>query len=108
MRGLVGNRGGLNSELDTARQQLTERLAERSVRSMNQLIKLHGLEGGTAGRMTTVEAAEYLGVRAQTLAVWRCAKRYPELPYIKVGQHVRYRQSDLDKWLESRTVGGAE
>jgi excisionase family DNA binding protein len=53
--------------------------------------------------MTTAEAAEYLGVRPQTLSVWRSNKRYP-IPFIKVGQGVRYRKSDLDAWLESRTV----
>ena len=49
------------------------------------------------------EAAAYLGVREQTLAVWNCTGRYA-LPVIKVGRSVRYRRSDLDRWLESRTV----
>lgn len=48
-------------------------------------------------------AAEYIGVRPQTLAVWAITGRYG-LPMIKVGRAVRYRRSDLDKWLESRTV----
>ncbi len=49
-------------------------------------------------------AADYLGVEPQTLEVWRCTKRY-EIPYIKVGRLVKYRQRDLDDWLNSRTVG---
>jgi excisionase family DNA binding protein len=53
--------------------------------------------------MTCEEAAEYLNVRAQTLAVWRTTKRY-QIPYLKIGAGVRYRKSDLDAWLESRTV----
>ena len=48
------------------------------------------------------EAAELLCVTPQTLAVWRCKKRY-NLPYIKVGRKVRYREADLLDWLESRT-----
>ena len=50
-------------------------------------------------------AAEYIGSRPQTLAVWALTGRY-NLPMVKVGRSVRYRKSDLDKWLESRTVGG--
>ncbi len=49
------------------------------------------------------QAAEYIGVTPRTLEVWRCTKRHP-IPYIKVGRLVKYRQSDLDAFLESRTV----
>lgn len=49
------------------------------------------------------EAAEYLGVKPQTLSVWATTGRY-NLPYIKVGRSVRYRQSDLDEFLLARTV----
>lgn len=55
---------------------------------------------------TEAEAAEALGVKATTLQIWRCTKRYP-LPYIKVGRLVRYRQSALDAFLASRTQGAA-
>jgi len=50
------------------------------------------------------QAAEYLGVSEQTLAEWRCVGRY-NLPYVLVGRRVRYRRSDLDAWLRSRTRG---
>ncbi len=53
------------------------------------------------------EAAEYLGVRPQTLAIWKLTGRY-NLPVIKVGRFCKYRKSDLDAWLERRTVGGGE
>lgn len=49
------------------------------------------------------EAAEYLGVDPKTLCVWRCTKRY-RLPYVKVGRNVRYRLSDLQAWIDSRTL----
>jgi len=48
-------------------------------------------------------AAEYLNVQVQTLAMWRSSGRH-DLPFIKVGRRVMYRQSDLDAWLESRRV----
>ena len=49
------------------------------------------------------QAAAYLGVTPRTLEVWRAVKRY-HIPYIKVGRLVKYRKSDLDAFLESRTV----
>jgi excisionase family DNA binding protein len=52
-------------------------------------------------------AAELLGVTPGTLSVWRCTRRYA-LPYVKVGRRVRYRVSDLEAWLQSRTVGAVE
>jgi predicted DNA-binding transcriptional regulator AlpA len=51
-------------------------------------------------------AAEILGITAGTLSVWRCTRRYP-LPYVKVGRAVRYRLSDLEAYMQSRTVGAA-
>lgn len=53
------------------------------------------------------EAAEYLGVSAKTLATWHCRKRYA-LPVVKLGRAVKYRVSDLEKFIESRTVGATE
>lgn len=53
--------------------------------------------------LTNEEAASYLGVAPNSLAVWRTTKRY-SLPYIKVGRLVKYRQTDLDNFLKSRTV----
>jgi len=49
------------------------------------------------------EAANFLKLAPGTLPVWRCTKRY-KIPYIKVGRLVRYRRSDLEAWLESRTL----
>jgi excisionase family DNA binding protein len=57
--------------------------------------------------LTTAEASEFLGVSAGTLAVWRCVARYP-LPFCKIGRNVRYLESDLIAWMESRKVHQAE
>jgi excisionase family DNA binding protein len=53
--------------------------------------------------LSPIEASRYIGVTENTLSVWRCVGRYA-IPYIKVGRLVRYRMSDLDAWLESRTL----
>jgi excisionase family DNA binding protein len=53
------------------------------------------------------QAAAYLSVRPQTLAVWRSTGRYG-LPFVRCGRLVRYRRADLDRWLESRLVTADE
>jgi len=56
---------------------------------------------------TETEAARVLDIKPGTLQVWRSTKRYP-LPYVKVGRLVRYRQSDLEAFLNGRLVGAAQ
>ena len=53
------------------------------------------------------QVAEMLGVSKQTLAVWRCERRYP-LRYVKVGSRVRYRPSDVERFLANRAQAGGE
>ena len=38
--------------------------------------------------LTPQQAADYLGIAPQTLAVWRCTRRYA-VPFVKVGSKVR-------------------
>ncbi len=57
--------------------------------------------------LTRQQAAEFLGVKSQTLAVWALTGRH-NLPYVKAGRVVRYRLRDLEKWLKNRTIGNAE
>ena len=56
--------------------------------------------------LTAEEAATYIGIREQTLAVWRSTKRY-QIPFTRVGRLIRYRPEHLDAWLASRTIGAA-
>lgn len=59
----------------------------------------------TAGKselLSRREAAEYLGLKEQTLAIWKVTGRY-EIPVIKVGRLVKYRRRDLDDFLARRT-----
>jgi len=52
--------------------------------------------------LDTREAARFLGVSPQTMEGWRVDEVGPA--FIKVGRLVQYRMSDLEAWLESRTV----
>lgn len=47
-------------------------------------------------------AADYLGINPATLLNWRTRGVGPA--YIALGGAIRYRQSDLDAWIESRRV----
>lgn len=49
------------------------------------------------------EAAAFLGVKEDTLAVWRSTRKY-DIPVVKVGRLVRYRFSDLLDFIDRRTV----
>ncbi|HEY9787574.1 MAG TPA: helix-turn-helix domain-containing protein [Candidatus Obscuribacterales bacterium] len=53
--------------------------------------------------LTRREAAEYLGVTPETLAIWHCTKRYP-LPIVKIGRLAKYKKSDLDAFIASRRI----
>jgi len=48
------------------------------------------------------EAAHYLGVKEQTLAVWLCTKRY-NLPFVRIGRLVKYKKSDLDAFIHQQS-----
>lgn len=54
--------------------------------------------------LTRRQAAAYLGVAEQTLAVWKCTKRYI-IPCVKIGRIVRYRKHDLDLFIAKHMQG---
>jgi len=54
------------------------------------------------GRMDTKNAAGYLGLSVQTLAIKRCDGTGPK--FVKRGRIFYYRE-DLDRWLRSMRVG---
>ena len=54
--------------------------------------------------LTPDEVANNLGVTTHTLAVWRSTGRY-NLPYVKSGRLVRYREDDVQAFIESRVCG---
>ncbi len=50
--------------------------------------------------LTTSELAGYLGVPVATLYAWRHRRKGP--PAFRVGKHLRYRSSDVEKWIQRR------
>ena len=48
-----------------------------------------------------------IGVEPQTLAKWAC-QRSVDLPYVRVGRCVRYRLSELQRFIERNTVGAQD
>ena len=57
--------------------------------------------------LTRKEAAAILGTTEGTLAVWASNKRY-SLPYVKIGRLVKYKLSDLNAFIEKRTLSGGD
>lgn len=57
--------------------------------------------------LTREEAATYLGIAPATLATWACTHRYA-LPLVKIGRSAKYRQRDLDAFIERRTTNPGE
>lgn len=50
--------------------------------------------------LRTTEAAAYLNVQPATLEQWRWNGRGPT--FVKIGRSVRYRQTDLDAFINAR------
>ena len=51
--------------------------------------------------LTMDEASEYLGISKLTLYGWVSARK---LGFVKVGRLVKFKQEQLDKWIEQHTV----
>lgn len=53
--------------------------------------------------LTPDEVAEVTGLSTETLAQWRSQRR--GIPFLKISRNcVRYRQGDLQQWLQSRLI----
>lgn len=67
------------------------------------------MSAGTEDKLLTRrQAAEVLGFQPQTLARWKWEGREDRPPEVRVGRRaVRYRASDLAKWIASRADGSA-
>jgi excisionase family DNA binding protein len=50
--------------------------------------------------LTVQELANYLGVPVSTIYAWRYHGQGP--PGFRVGRHLRYRDSDVQRWIRDR------
>jgi len=58
---------------------------------------------GTGRLLQAEDVAEITGLPTETLAQWRSQRK--GIPFVKLSRNcVRYRQADLDLWLEERIV----
>lgn len=52
--------------------------------------------------VNTIQAAEILGLKPNTLEIWRCHKRGPK--YVKLGRRILYDPAELESFTASCTV----
>jgi excisionase family DNA binding protein len=52
--------------------------------------------------LTQEQVAQRLGIKPATLQIWRVTGRY-NLPFVKCGRLVRYREADVRAFIDRRT-----
>ncbi|MDO8420690.1 MAG: helix-turn-helix domain-containing protein [Parvibaculum sp.] len=52
--------------------------------------------------LTEIQAAEFLNLSPRTLQAWRIKGGGP--CFARLGRAVRYRQADLNQWLDAQTL----
>ena len=85
--------------------QLAEKIADRLFARFAAAVGVDSAqasEDDSCELMNTEQAANYLGLAPSTLETWRSRKRH-NLAFAKVGRAIRYRKSDLDRFVASRT-----
>lgn len=58
------------------------------------------------GKLSTQEAADYYGLKKNTLEIWRCKHKGPR--YSKLGTRVLYDMNDLEEFFKARAVDTME
>ena len=53
--------------------------------------------------LDTAEIAEQLGMSVSTIRKW---VHYGFIPHVKLGRAVRFREKDVEAWIEERTEKG--
>ena len=53
--------------------------------------------------LDTAAIAEQLGMSVSTIRKW---VHYGFIPHVKLGRAVRFREKDIEKWIEERTEKG--
>ena len=80
--------------------RIAERVFEKQKPVLHSL-KKQSVNSGNHSLFTVKTLAKYLEVSDQ----WVYERVHlKEIPYIKVGKHVRFKKADIDRWLESLKV----
>lgn len=64
----------------------------------------HNHEESDERLLSRSEAAKKLGVKPSTLAAWAYLKTQ-DLPFVRVGSRVKYRQGDVRDFILRNTIG---
>jgi predicted DNA-binding transcriptional regulator AlpA len=64
--------------------------------------KQRDVEDRQSAMLNEHQVARYLSISVGTVRRWRLFRNGPQ--YLKIGAAVRYRQRDVDRWLDSRNV----
>jgi predicted DNA-binding transcriptional regulator AlpA len=85
------------------RQQVTKRNGMTSTPKLVQVVPSSAHPHPNRRLLRAEDVAEITGLSAETLAQWRSQRR--GIPFLKLSRNcVRYRQIDLDRWLDERIV----
>jgi excisionase family DNA binding protein len=88
--------------------RVSRTLSDRRWRHRDNEMKGPGPTIGAMERMDRLvnvkELASYLDVPVKTLYAWRYRREGP--PAFRVGRHLRYRWSDVERWVEGRVDTG--
>jgi excisionase family DNA binding protein len=86
--------------MESCRSKRSKKRNYKERKEMNTNENNFGVTKASTELVTRREAAAYLGISEQTLAIWKCTGRY-NLAYVKIGRLVKYRRADLDAFIAS-------
>ena len=95
----------LHAEMAGIYGDLAAQDAEIQLADSGQRRDMNGVMQSPGRLITTRDLAERLQVDRKTVQRWRGERRLPDP--IEIGGVVRWRQQDIDEWLDSQTPNGA-
>ena len=76
----------------------------------NNAVNKRSINHNIENLLTEKDTAKKLGLYRNTLAIWRCRmkknknkQKSPHLPFVKLGRAIRYRPSDVEKFIRDNT-----
>ena len=89
----------MKAEFEIDSDCLANKIAQEVVKAIKPFLAPGAPED--EGLFTVKTLAEYLG----TSTKWVYERvQLKEIPYIKVGKHIRFRKSEIDRWLDALKV----